>query len=155
MNALCWLCITVEKTMNIVRLDRTIAPLLSNLAPDVFDYAINPMSLAAFIDDARHVMYLAEEAGVVVGMASGVEYFHPDKPPQLWINEVGVAETHRRRRIGHALISALVDEAKSRGCKYVWVGTTKDNIAAQACFRSVAATGEPQEFLLYEWDFVE
>lgn len=83
MNTLCWLCITVEKTMNIVRLDRTTAPLLSNLAPDVFDYAINPTSLAAFIDDARHVMYLVEEAGVVVGMASGVEYFHPDKPSQL------------------------------------------------------------------------
>jgi len=55
--------------------------------------------LEAFLNDARHVMFVAVESGQVVGMGSAVEYFHPDKPPQLWINEVGVAPAFQRRGI--------------------------------------------------------
>jgi aminoglycoside 6'-N-acetyltransferase I len=35
--------------------------------------------------------------GLVVGMASAFEYFHPGKPPQMFVNEVGVTPAHQRR----------------------------------------------------------
>jgi ribosomal protein S18 acetylase RimI-like enzyme len=85
-------------------------------------------------------------------MASAVEYFHPDKPPQLWINEVGVALSHRKRGIGRQLVQELVASAKDRGCVYAWLGTNTDNVAAQACFSSVPEVETPQPFLLYEWE---
>ena len=132
-------------------LDRASASLLDNIAPDVFDNAIDPNSLAAFLADPRHLMFLAVEDGVVVGMASAFEYIHPDKPPQLFINEVGVAPSHQRRGIGRRLIEALVHAAKARGCSNAWLGTATDNTAAQACFAAVPGATKPQPFLLYEW----
>ena len=136
----------------IVRLSTDTTPYLDRVAGEVFDNPINAAQLAAFMADPRHIMVLAIEEGAVVGMASGVGYFHPDKPPQMWINEAGVALTRRRRGIGKALTSALVHEARIRGCVYAWLGTAADNAAGQACFGSVPGVESPQPFLLYEWD---
>jgi aminoglycoside 6'-N-acetyltransferase I len=70
---------------------------LDRVAPDVFDGPIVARWAHAFLRDPRHHMVVALEEGLVVGMASAVDYVHPDKAPQLWVNEVGVAPTHRRR----------------------------------------------------------
>lgn len=126
---------------------------LERLAPDVFDHPVQPQYLMAFLNDPRHVMFLALEDDLVVGMATGFEYFHPDKPPQLFINEVGVSPDWQRRRIGRQLTQALVAEAVRRGCQYAWLGTETGNVAAQACFASVDLAEGPKTFLLYEWDF--
>jgi hypothetical protein len=74
-------------TIEIVALSAGNTPLLERIAADVFDNPIDQQQLAKFVSDPRHFMFLALEAGVVVGMASGVKYFHPDKQPQMWINE--------------------------------------------------------------------
>ncbi|NEQ50910.1 MAG: GNAT family N-acetyltransferase [Leptolyngbya sp. SIO3F4] len=139
-------------SIEIVSLSHCNKELLNNIAPEVFDYEINSQYLADFLDDPRHIMYLAVDERVVVGMASAVEYFHPDKPPQLWINEIGVTISHRRRGIGRQLVQALVLYAHERGCAYAWLGTDIDNVAAQACFSSVPDVEKPQSFLLYEWE---
>ena len=137
----------------VVRLSAENTTLLNRIADDVFDGPIDQQQLAAFVTDPRHLMMLAVEDDTVIGMASGVEYFHPDKPPQMWINEVGVASAHRRRGIGRALTASLVQEAKTRGCVYAWLGTDQDNEAGQACFGSVPGVDSPRPFLLFEWDF--
>lgn len=139
-------------SIEIVLLSTANAELLKDIAPEVFDHEINPQYLEAFLGDPRHIMYLAVDNNVVVGMASAVEYFHPDKPPQIWINEVGVALSHRKRGIGRQLVQELVASAKDRSCVYAWLGTSTDNVAAQACFSSVPEVETPQPFLLYEWE---
>jgi aminoglycoside 6'-N-acetyltransferase I len=97
-------------------------------------------------------MVLAVDDGFVVGMASAVEYFHPDKPQQLWINEVGVTPLRRNERIGRQLIESLIAIGREMGCAYVWLGTERNNLPAQRCFASVPNGECPSEFLLYEWD---
>ena len=139
-------------SVDIRRLGRETAGLLQRVGPDVFDHPIDPLQLQAFLDDDRHIMMIAVDDDTVIGMASAVEYFHPDKEPQLWINEVGVASTHRRQGIGRRLVVALLEAARERGCESAWLGTNIDNEIAQACFGSVANGGKPQPFLLYEWD---
>ncbi len=129
--------------------------LLANVAADVFDHPVRPDSLDAFVADERHVMVLAVDDGLVVGMASAVEYFHPDKEPELFINEVGVAPTHRRQGICRNLMDSLIRIAKDRGCVYAWVGTETDNVAARACYRSVPGGNPPQDFVFFEWEFRE
>ncbi len=131
------------------------ADLLRHVAPDVFDNPIEAPELQKFLDDPRHIMMLAVDDNTVVGMASAFEYFHPDKKQQLFINEVGVAPTHRRRGIGRDLVAALLDEARTRGCVFAWLGTDVDNRPAQACFASVTGVASPEPFLLYEWDMSE
>jgi GNAT superfamily N-acetyltransferase len=51
-----------------------------------------------------------------VGFASGLHYIHPDKQPELWINEMGVAPTHRGRGLGKDLLKALFEVGRAQNC---------------------------------------
>ena len=123
--------------------------LLDRVAPDVFDDPVAPRWTRAFLDDPRHHLVVALDDGVVVGMASGVDYVHPDKAPQLFVNEVGVAPSHQRRGIGRRLVDAMIARGRARGCTYAWVGTEEDNLAARALYERAGGAAEP--FVLYGW----
>ena len=91
-------------------------PVLDRLAPEVFDHDVQPDWCADFLADPRHHLVVARSDDVVVGMASAVDYMHPDKAPQLWINEVGVSPEYRRQGIGRRLVERLVELARELGC---------------------------------------
>jgi hypothetical protein len=63
------------------------ACVLDDVAPDVFDNAIDPRWTAELLADPRHHLAVAIMNDRVVGMASAVRYVHPDKASQFWINE--------------------------------------------------------------------
>jgi aminoglycoside 6'-N-acetyltransferase I len=111
-----------------------------NVAPEVFDNAINPELTREFLEDPRHHIAVAIEDGLVVGFASGVHYVHPDKQPELWINEVGLAPTHQRRGLGKAVLKALFNVGRAHSCTKAWVLTYRSNIAAIALYSSVGGT---------------
>src|ERR671913_488616 len=83
-------------------LDSRDQAVLANVAPGVFDNAIDPRLVDEFLSDPRHHLAVAIDGGRVVGFASGVHYIHPDKPAELWINEVGVSPDHQGRGVGKA-----------------------------------------------------
>ena len=123
---------------------------LSDVAEGVFDNPVESRWARAFLDDERHHMVVALEGGRVVGMASAVDYVHPDKAPQLWINEVGVAPSHQQRGIGRRLLHALLAHGRTLGCTEAWLGTEPDNVPAR---RLYDGTGSPPEtFILYAFD---
>ena len=122
---------------------------LDRIADDVFDGPVVERWARAFLDDARHHLVVALDDGVVVGMASAVDYVHPDKAPQLWINEVGVAPTHRRRGIGRRLLDALLAHGRALGCTEAWLGTEEDNVPARRLYES--AGSEAERFVLYSF----
>jgi GNAT superfamily N-acetyltransferase len=123
---------------------------LDRVAPDVFDAPIDDRWSAEFFRDPRHHLAVAVENGVVVGFASGVRYVHPDKPPELWINEVGVAPTHQNRGLGRRLLAALLDHGAALGCVQAWVLTDTGNLPAR---RMYAAAGgrEAEPALMFEF----
>lgn len=124
--------------------------LLLNASPDVFDHAVVPVRAAEFLSDPRHVLIAAIDDRAVVGFLSAVIYVHPDKAnPELWVNEVGVAEPYRQRGIGRRLMEAAVAAAKAADCSAFWVLTEADNSAARALYRSVGAT-ETADVIQYE-----
>lgn len=116
----------------------TEAAVLRHVAPDVFDHDVRADYLGAFFDDPHSLLAVAIDDGVVVGMASGVVYGHPDKPLQLFVNEVGVAPTHQRRGLARGLIRCLLARGRELGCAEAWVATEEENAAARALY---AATG--------------
>jgi len=138
--------------MKIITLEKSNAPILNNIAENVFDHKIDLNSLQSFLDCPRHIMLLAVENDLVIGMVSAVEYFHPDKPPQLWINEIGVTPNQQNKKIGRQLLKGIIEEGKKRGCQYAWLGTDVDNFNAHRCFDSVPKKDKPEKFLLYEWE---
>lgn len=114
------------------------AAALDRVAPGVFDQPIDPRWSAECLADPRHHLAVAIEDGVIIGMASGVHYVHPDKPPELWVNEVGVAPTHQGQGIGRRLLTALFEHARALGCDEAWVLTDRSNERAR---RMYAAAG--------------
>ena len=99
---------------------------LDHVGRDVFDDPVDSAATRAFLADSHHHMAVAIERGTVVGFASGVHYHHPDKPaPEMWINEVGVASTHRQRGIGKQILGAIVERARALGCSEAWVLTDR------------------------------
>ncbi len=109
---------------------------LTRVAEDVFDNPVDPDLTGEFLADPRHHIAVAIDRGVVVAFASAVHYIHPDKRPQLWINEVAVAPTHQRRGLGKAVMAALLGVAKARHCTEAWVLTDRSNAAAMALYAS-------------------
>jgi aminoglycoside 6'-N-acetyltransferase I len=126
------------------------AAVLDNVAPDVFDHAIDPLAAEAFVADARHHIAVAIDAGVVVGFASGTHYFHPDKPvPELFVNEVGVSPDYQRRGVGKATLGALLELGRALGCEQAWVLTDRTNVAAMRLYAGSGgseATSDPTMF---------
>ncbi len=122
--------------------------ILANVAPEVFDHAIDLERTREFLRDARHHLAVALDGELVVGMASAVDYIHPDKPAELWINEIGVVPTHRRRGIGKRLLMTMFDLARELGCTEAWVLTNRANIAAMHLYQALGAT-EPDDDTVY------
>ena len=87
---------------------------LGSVAEGVFDEAIRQDEARAFLKDASHIMMLAMEDELVVGMASGVVIRHPDKLRELWINEVGVADRARGNGLAQRLMRGLFDWSLGR-----------------------------------------
>jgi aminoglycoside 6'-N-acetyltransferase I len=119
------------------------ASVLDRVAADVFDDDVDARWAAEFFADRRHHLAVALDDGVVVGMASGVHYVHPDKPPELWVNEVGVAPSHQRQGIGRALLEALFARGRELGCREAWVLTDDANAAARRLYAAVGGEETP------------
>ncbi|MET0312051.1 MAG: GNAT family N-acetyltransferase [Burkholderiaceae bacterium] len=119
---------------------------LDCVSPDVFDDPIRPRRLREFLRDDRHHLAVALDGELVVGMASAVHYVHPDKEPELWINEVGVAPSHEGRGVGRRLLKALFGHGRELGCGEAWVMTGEDNAPAR---RMYAAVGGHESRAMY------
>ncbi len=105
-------------------------------APGVFDNDIDPKLAREFLADRHHHIAVALDNGIVVAFVSAVDYIHPDKPRELWINEVGTAPTHRGQGLGKRTMAAMLGHARALGCGHAWVLTDTDNAPARALYKS-------------------
>ncbi|MFS4468695.1 GNAT family N-acetyltransferase [Maribacter sp. 2210JD10-5] len=121
----------------------------------LFDYPIKEKSAIAFLNSKRHHMAIALDNEKVVGMASGVHYVHPDKMPSLFIDEVGVLETHQNKGIGRSLVKFLNEHGKSLGCSSSWVLTDTDNVAAQKMYTASGGKKAPQHLIMFDFQLEE
>jgi len=125
-------------------------PLIVKAGAKIFDHPVKPSLLSEFIKDKRHHLLLAIHKNQVVGFSSGIHYIHPDKKPQLFINEVSVQDQFQGKGIGRALVGKLVQYGKILGCTEAWVGTELTNTAARKAYKA-AGGKETDEFILIEF----
>jgi aminoglycoside 6'-N-acetyltransferase I len=128
--------------------------LLVDAGAEVFDAAVSRERAAGFLADPRHRLVGAIVGGRLVGFASGVVCLHPDKPPQLFVAEVGVAPRLQRRGLGKALLEAMLAEARGAGCDHAWVATEVTNAPAQALYLGAGgvADAEPATVFTFRLD---
>lgn len=134
---------------NIVRIGPRDARLLDRVAEDVFDAAIDPGLLAAYLAEPRHMMVLALSDGLVVGQARAMVHLSPDEPPVLYVDNMGVTPRRWREGIGGRLLDELLTWGRERGCRVSWLATEIDNVEARALYESRGAEGV--EMVFYEY----
>ena len=130
------------------------AAVLERVADGVFDNPPDPRWTAEFLGDPRHHIAVALDGDQVVGMASAVHYLHPDKPPELWVNEVGVAPAHEGQGIGRQLLQALFAHGRALGCTAAWPGTQPDNLPARRLYAAVGGVELPMVYVAFNLELV-
>ncbi|HEX5787732.1 MAG TPA: GNAT family N-acetyltransferase [Woeseiaceae bacterium] len=135
---------------------RLLAPedidLLCSADDDVFDFAVRRDYARAFLAEPHSLIAVAVDNGCIVGMASAFTYRHPDKPLQMFINEVGVAKRCHRRGIGRLLIAKILAAGKARGVAEAWVATEVDNAPARALYESTGGREDAAQAVVYVYD---
>ena len=117
------------------------------IAPDVFDEPIDSERLRAYLRTPEHLMVLAIEDHAVVGQCAAVVHKHPDKPDELYIDEVGTASTHLRRGIATAMMEEMFAWGRELGCEDAWLGTELDNVEANGLYEKIKR--RPGEKMIY------
>jgi ribosomal protein S18 acetylase RimI-like enzyme len=122
---------------------------------ELYDSPPTPAATRRFLaDPLHHLLYAYDGSGRPVGMVSGVETTHPDKGTEMFLYELSVADDARRQGVATALVRALADLARSRGCYGMWVGTEPDNVAALATYRRAGGADEAP-FIALTWDLTD
>lgn len=124
--------------------------LFGQVAPGVFDAPIDPTRLRAYLDEPSHFIVLALLDELVVGQTAAVVHRHPDKPTELYLDEVGVGDRFLRQGIAGLMVERALEEGRARGCQECWLGTEVSNVAASGLYRRWQPCPEP--FLMYLWD---
>ena len=122
-------------------------------AGHLFDAPPRREATEAFLRDPGHHLLLAyDEGSRAVGFVSGVELIHPDKGTEMFLYELAVEEASRNQGIGRALVRALADLARERGCYGMWVLTDDGNPAALRAYTAAGGEREPVA-VMFSWTF--
>lgn len=116
----------------------------------LFDGDIQPELGSQFLSDPRHHIAVAIEDSTIVGFASAVRYIHPDKPDELWINEVAVVKAYRRKGIADALLKLLFQCGRELGFREAWILADESNIHAHRLYSKLG--GVPKKQVMYSFE---
>jgi GNAT superfamily N-acetyltransferase len=103
------------------------------------------------IADARVVLLVAEEAGLLEGFVSGHPYY--DSGASRWgciMNDLYVAPESRRRGLGRALVAALAQATADDGGEFLWWDADAGDALALAFHRDIGAEEERTHSFLIE-----
>jgi len=128
------------------------ASVLASVANGEFDHPVNPEFAAEFLSDPRHHLVVALDGRDVVGFASAVHYIHPDKPPELWIDEVGVAPSHQNRGLGQRILQQMLELGARLGCGQAWVLTDASNEPAVRLYSSFGGAEAATPQIMFTFD---
>jgi ribosomal protein S18 acetylase RimI-like enzyme len=136
--------------MRIERLGPGDIPKLAGVE-DLLDGPMLPAAAERFLNDPGHHMLIAYVDGEPAGFVSGVEMTHPDKGTEMFLYELGVGETYRRQGVGSALVDALMELAREKGCYGMWVLCDEDNEAAVKTYQKLQGSSSSPR--LFDWAF--
>ena len=120
-------------------------------ARSLFDGPPESRATQRVLAEPTHHLLVAYDGDAPLGFVSGVELTHPDKGTEMFVYELGVDESARRRGVGRTLVQALAALAREQGCYDMWVLADADNPAARATYAR-AGGREASRPVLLEWE---
>ncbi len=124
-------------TIEIIQLDEGNMDILNNYDEDIFDEKIDTLRLAALLKEQSSILLVAVNEGSVIGQVLAAIHRHPDKPTELYIDDLGVSENFQRRGIATRLLEKLFTIGVERGCEEIWVATEPENEPAIKFYNSL------------------
>ena len=121
-------------------------------AQHLFDGPARAEATARFLAEPGSHLLVAYAGDEPAGFVSGVEVTHPDKGTEMFLYELAVEEASRNQGIGRALVRALADLARERGCYGMWVLTDDGNPAALRAYTAAGGEREPVA-VMFSWTF--
>lgn len=64
--------------------------------------------------------------------------------PDAWLEDLFVSESRRRLGLGRAMVGAVIERSRERGCIRLELDVDTDNEGAQALYRSCGFSDEPK-----------
>ena len=111
---------------------------LDSIEDGVFDGPVRSDFLDACLANPHQFLIVALDGAKVVGKALGYVFHLPDKPAEIYVEELDVAKKWRRRGIATGLMRAVGEEGRRRGIAEYWLIAEKGNKAAHALYRRLA-----------------
>jgi GNAT superfamily N-acetyltransferase len=118
--------------------------LYRELVPGDRNIQVDPARVEALGSDAHNRLFVLEVDGQVCGTAFltvCLDSMYGFKPFGTVENLI-VASTHRGRGLGRALMSAVEEEARSRGCTKLMLLSSVARVEAHAFFSRIGFDGE-------------
>ncbi len=107
------------------------------------DERVSAGALRSYLRDTRNIFFLAMEDGAGLGYLPGTALRQiRSNRLQMLLYEIGVTAPYRRRGVGRALITALLDYCRSRQFDEIFDLTDPGNLAAVRLYRSTGAKPE-------------
>lgn len=113
---------------------------------DPSDYSVD--DLRKCISSEANIFCIAFLDEQFAGMASAFVLHKPDGDTWLYVDEVDVCADKQKKGVGKAIMQFLLEYGKDNDCDEIWLGTEKDNVAANALYKSLQPT-EVENFVGY------
>ena len=135
---------------------RSVHALHAAALPDTFQPPAESVATAeemvALLARPDHLLLVATDGDAVVGYAHAEEQRAPATPIKraaalLHVHAMGVAERHRGRGVGHALLAALHDLAAARGLDGLSLEVYAFNAAARAFYEREGFVGQRERMV--------
>ncbi|MGJ8537799.1 MAG: GNAT family N-acetyltransferase [Parasphingopyxis sp.] len=114
------------------------ADLLDHVEKGVYEAPIRADFLEACLANPNQFLIVAVADGAVVGKAQAYIFHFPEKPAEIYIEEIDVAKKWRRQGVATGLMEAVGAEGKKRGIAEYWLITEKGNKGARALYERTA-----------------
>ena len=119
---------------------------------EAFDATVERDLAARYLADERHHLIVAYVEDRPAGVATSIEILRPDKPPELFLNELVVIPAFRRRGVAGSLLAETKRLAADRGCIAIWVLTEEDNEGGIATYTAAGGRRLEGTTVMFEID---
>lgn len=108
------------------------------------------------LKEAGGICFLAHDGESYVGLAIGLPSFSSFRArPLLNVHDIAVVPEQRGKGIGRALLAAIEQEARRRGCAKITLEVRSDNALAMDLYRRCGYRGTEPETLFWSRDLSE